>query len=87
MDIIRFNDNNSNPNIYDYAFILTNEERKEYIPREEKSRREKIQKNMVYIKVYINGIFCFETPPMPLTYPNYEVEINNKYNEFIYKTN
>ena len=79
LNVIRFNDKENDPNSYDYAFILTNDKEMNEIPREELNRREKIQKNMVFLKVYINGVFAFETKPAPMTYPNYEVEINNQF--------
>ena len=79
LNVIRFHDHGMDPNIYDYAFILTNERENEELPREEKNRREKINSNMVYLKVYINNVFAFETKPAPMTYPNYEVEINSQF--------
>ena len=79
LNVIRFHDHGIDPNIYDYAFILTNEKENEDIPRDEKNRRQKINNNMVYIKVYINKVFAFETKPAPMTYPNYEVEINSQF--------
>ena len=79
LNVIRFHDHGMDPNIYDYAFILTNEKEEDNIPREEKNRRDKIQNNMVFLKVYINGVFAFETKPAPMIYPNYEVEINSQF--------
>jgi hypothetical protein len=49
------------------------------LPRDEINRRDKIPKNMVYLKVIINGAFDFETKPSPIMYPNYEVEINSQF--------
>ena len=34
---------------------------------------------MVFLKVYINDTFAFETKPAPITYPHYEVEINAQF--------
>jgi len=34
---------------------------------------------MVYLKIYINGAFAFETKPSPINYPNYDVEINSQF--------
>jgi coiled-coil and C2 domain-containing protein 2A len=79
LNVIRFNDNENDPNIYDYAFILTNDKEVDPLPREEINRRAKISKNMVFLKVYINDTFAFETKPAPITYPHYEVEINAQF--------
>ena len=79
LNVIRFHDVGMDPNIYDYAFILTNNNEVEDIPKEEKNRRDKIHNNQVFIKVYINNVFAFETKPAPMTYPNYEVEINSQF--------
>ena len=79
LNVIRFNDNDDDPNIYDYAFILTNNSEVKNIPREEINRRDKIPKNTVYLKVYINGSFAFETRPSPILYPNYEADINSQF--------
>ena len=79
LNVIRFNDHDEDPNIYDYAFILTNNAEISDIPREELNRRNKIPKNMVFLKVYINGAFAFETRPSPIMYPHYEVEINSQF--------
>ena len=79
LNVIRFNDHDEDPNIYDYAFILTNNAEVSDIPREELNRRNKIPKNMVFLKVYINGAFAFETRPSPIMYPHYEVEINSQF--------
>ena len=79
LNVIRFNDNENDPNIYDYAFILTNDKEVDPLPREEINRRAKISKNMVFLKVYINDTFAFETKPAPINYPHYEVEINAQF--------
>ena len=79
LNVIRFNDNEKDPNIYDYAFVLTYDNEEDALPRDEVNRRDKIHKNMVYIKVFINGAFAFETKPSPMTYPNYEVEIKSQF--------
>ena len=79
LNVIRFNDNENDPNIYDYAFILTNDKEVDPLPREEINRRAKISKNMVFLKVYINDTFAFETKPASITYPHYEVEINAQF--------
>ena len=79
LNVIRFNDNEKDPNIYDYAFVLTYDNEEDALPRDEINRRDKIHKNMVYIKVFINGAFAFETKPSPMTYPNYEVEIKSQF--------
>ena len=79
LNVVRFHDHGMDPNIYDYAFILTNDKEEIEIPREEKNRRDKVQNNIVFLKIYINGVFAFETKPLPITYPNYEVEINNQF--------
>ena len=79
LNVIRFHDVGTDPNIYDYAFILTNNNEVEDLPKEEKNRRDKIHNNQVFIKVYINNVFAFETKPAPMTYPNYEVEINSQF--------
>ena len=79
LNVIRFNDNEKDPNIYDYAFILTYDNEEDALPRDEVNRRDKIHKNMVYIKVFINGAFAFETKPSPMSYPNYEVEIKSQF--------
>ena len=79
LNVIRFHDHGVDPNLYDYAFILTNEKENMEIPREEKNRRDKVKNNMVYLKVYINGVFAFETRPAPMIYPTYEVEINSQF--------
>lgn len=34
---------------------------------------------MVYLKIFINGAFAFETKPSQVMYPNYEVEINSQF--------
>ncbi len=78
LNVIRFNDDEKDPNIYDYAFILTYNKGDE-LPREEINRRNKISKNLVYLKIYINGAFAFETKPSPMNYPNYDVEINSQF--------
>ena len=78
LNVIRFNDDEKDPNIYDYAFILTYNKSDE-LPREEINRRNKISKNLVYLKIYINGAFAFETKPSPMNYPNYDVEINSQF--------
>ena len=79
LNVIRFNDNDKDPNIYDYAFILTHDQEVDNLPRDEISRRDKIPKNMVYLKIFINGAFAFETKPSQVMYPNYEVEINSQF--------
>jgi len=79
LNVIRFQDHGMDANAYDYAFILTNEKEDDEIPKEERTRREKISNNSVFLKVYINGVFAFETRPVALTYPNYEVEINSQF--------
>ena len=79
LNVIRFHDHGMDPNIYDYAFILTNNNEIEEIPKEEKNRRDKVQNNLVFLKVYINNVFAFETKPSPMIYPNYEVEINSQF--------
>ena len=79
LNVIRFNDNEKDPNIYDYAFVLTYDNEEDALPRDEVNRRDKVHKNMVYIKVFINGAFAFETKPSPMTYPNYEVEIKSQF--------
>ena len=79
LNVIRFECNDQNPNIFDYAFILTDDE-KEFdptkVPKSEMNRINNIQNNIVFIKVYINGIFAFETKPSNIRWPNFEVEIN-----------
>jgi len=79
LNVIRFNDNEQDPNVYDYAFILTNNKDLGQISREEENRRNKISKNLVFLKIYINGAFAFETKPSPITYPNYEVDISSQF--------
>ena len=79
LNVIRFNDNDKDPNIYDYAFILTNDKEVDILPKEEENRRNKITKNLVHLKIYINGAFAFETKPSPMIYPGYEVEINSQF--------
>ena len=79
LNVIRFHDHGVDPNLYDYAFILTNDKENMEIPREEKNRRDKIKNNMVYLKIYINGVYAFETKPAPMIYPTYEVEINSQF--------
>ena len=79
LNVIRFNDNEQDPNIYDYAFILTNDKDVDPLPKEEVNRRAKISKNEVVLKIYINGAYAFETKPSPITYPGYEVEINSQF--------
>ena len=79
LNVIRFHDHGVDPNLYDYAFILTNEKENLEIPREEKNRRDKVKNNMVYLKIYINGVYAFETKPAPMIYPTYEVEINSQF--------
>ena len=79
LNVIRFNCNEQNNNIFDYAFILTDSEIDSdpiKVNKEEIKRREDVQKNSVFIKVYINGIFAFETRPAKINWPNFEVEIN-----------
>ena len=79
LNVIRFHDHGVDPNLYDYAFILTNDKENMEIPREEKNRRDKVKNNMVYLKIYINGVYAFETKPAPMIYPTYEVEINSQF--------
>ena len=79
LNVIRFQDHGIDANAYDYAFILTNEKEDNDLPKEEISRREKIINNSVFLKVYINGAFAFETRPVALSYPSYEVEINSQF--------
>ena len=79
LNVIRFQDHGMDANAYDYAFILTNEKEDNDLPKEEISRREKIINNSVFLKVYINGAFAFETRPVALSYPSYEVEINSQF--------
>ena len=79
LNVIRFLDHGVDPNLCDYAFILTNEKENMEIPREEKNRRDKVKNNMAYLKIYINGVFAFETKPAPMNYPTYEVEINSQF--------
>ena len=79
LNIIRFQDHGMDANAYDYAFILTNEKEDNDLPKEEINRRERITNNFVFLKVYINGAFAFETRPVALSYPNYEVEINSQF--------
>ena len=79
LNVIRFQDHGMDANAYDYAFILTNEKEDNDLPKEEINRREKITNNSVFLKVYINGAFAFETRPVALSYPSYEVEINSQF--------
>ena len=82
LNVLRFNSNEINPNIYDYAFILTNPEIQSddsLIPKNEIQRREKIKDLQCYLKVYINGIYAFETKHMFIQWPSFEVEFNQKF--------
>ena len=81
LNIIRFNSNNSNPNIFDYAFIITNPELEnvQSTPKDEINRRNKIKNYLIFIKVYINNVFAFQTKPCELQWPSYEVEINSQF--------
>lgn len=82
LNVIRFNCNNENPNIFDYAFILTNYDvtaDPTIVPKNEFDRRERIKAYQCYLKIYINGVFVFETKPNTFQWPLFEVEFNNQF--------
>ena len=82
LNVIRFNANNENPNIFDYAFILTNYDVSAdptIVPKTELDRRERVKTYNCVLKFYINGVFAFETKPNNFNWPLFEVEFNNQF--------
>jgi hypothetical protein len=59
LNVIRFNDNDKDPNIYDYAFILTHDQEVDNLPRDEISRRDKIPKKYGLFKNIHKWCFRF----------------------------
>ncbi len=79
LNVIRFNCNDLNPNIFDYAFIISDSDIETdpmKVSKDELNRRNNIKNNNVFLKVYINGIFAFQTKTSNITWPNFEVDIN-----------
>ena len=80
LSVIRFDSVSDNPNMFDYAFILTNHDVSgdpAVVPRSEFDRREKVKSNNCYLKIYINGVFVLETKKVCFSWPSYEVEFNS----------
>jgi len=81
ISVLRFPTNsNENPNIFDYAFILSNSEPTQdnkILPRVEIQRRQNIMKLKCYLKIFINNIFVADTKKYPLLWPNFEINMND----------
>jgi hypothetical protein len=81
LNVIRFpSKTQENPNIFDYAFVLSHSEPTNdelTLPKTEKDRRLKIKGLTFYLKIFVNDIFVAESKKYAVQWPNFEIDINN----------
>jgi len=83
INIIYFFSNRENPNVFDYAFILTTQEPtidKIALPSQEYNRREKVKNIQAYGKIYVNNLYLTRTKPLLLSWPDYSLDFDSLYN-------